>query len=99
MFIEDESISSGCVALAHKWMLSGKGDKKDLEGWSAGQICLFLDTIIASEKALPSDTVANIDHAYDVTYYHIYSLIDINKYPVNIIYKQRGEIQMVSDRN
>jgi len=63
----DDSISSGCVALAHKVMSSGKGEKKDIEGWSAGQICLFLDTIIASEKPLPSDTVANIDHAYDLT--------------------------------
>jgi len=63
----DESISASSIALAEKWLSGVDGDSKDIDGWNAGQITLFLDTIITSDKSLDIQSVANIDQLYNFT--------------------------------
>ncbi|PRP81813.1 hypothetical protein PROFUN_10802 [Planoprotostelium fungivorum] len=62
----DESIARASIDLGDRWLEKGEGQASDIAGWNAGQICLFLDTIITSPKSLSTETAEKMDKAYNL---------------------------------
>ncbi|EPY50631.1 leukotriene A-4 hydrolase [Schizosaccharomyces cryophilus OY26] len=66
----DTTLADNCYKLADVWVSSAKSSqdpnrfkKDDIEGWSAGQLSLFLDVLFEAD-AFPHNYIAAMDSAY-----------------------------------
>jgi len=64
----DMTLSEASYNLAQKWITEGgKGtSSSDIENWSAGQIVVFLDKLVAGDP-LPHDVLAKVDELYKLS--------------------------------
>lgn len=63
----DETIARSSIDLGNQWLSTGKGEASDISGWNAGQLSLFLDTLITAPKPISAETAQKIDEAYNLT--------------------------------